>query len=804
MVRNFFKIAFRNIWKNKLHSIINITGLASALTCAVLVSLFVKYEFSYDAFHKNATNIYRITTSFTSEDGNSEQVGTTGQIQGPAFKASIPEIKNYLRMFRTSFILKTDEKAIGMDGLFADSSFFELFSFRLHEGNPATVFDDPVSVVITEAAAVKLFGHNEVIGEQVSITHGSFSKTFQISAVTKKIPSNSSIRFDILVPFGFLEESWKDTDWLNQYLSTFVLLQPGVDPKDVERKFQSVFSEQAKEQVLEVQKTKGYTPKREYGLQKITDIHLNRTGLQNEDTGRNVSGIDAGGLTYSYILIGIVAFILLMACINFVNLSIGLSFSRSKEIGIRKITGSSKTAILSQFLLETTILCIVAFLLSILLSNIFLPGFNSFLSKELSIWQLMDLDLIFIWMGVFVVSILLAGLYPAIILSNFNAVEVLYNKLKISSGSWFGKSLVVLQFSLAIGLIIATIVYLSQMHYISEKNLGYKGKDIIRVFIPLDKPDNTIEVIKEDFLRHASIADVATASDNTVAVLGGFPTDINLRKIKYVETHADEDFLPMLGIQLLSGRNFNAAYPSDVSQSAIVNEAFVKAAGLTDPIGESFINTWGAGEKRTIIGVVKDYHYSSLKDPVYPQVILLTTRLPYFWIKIHPGRNAESIAAIRSVFAKYAPSYPFEFRFLEDETHAQYKPDAQWKIIIQNAAMLSIVICCIGLFGLAHLASVQRTKEIGVRKILGASVFNIISMLASQIVWLVIIASFIAFPIAWFVMQKWLQGFAYRIDIEWWMLVTGGLAAIVIAMLTVSSHALRVAIANPVDSLRTE
>lgn len=688
--------------------------------------------------------------------------------------------------------------------MFADSSFFDLFSFPLSQGNEKSAFSDPTSVVLSEDAAVKLFGKKNVNGETIEVSHGSFSKTFQISGIVTKIKSNSSIRFDILVPFSFLEESWKDNDWLNQYLSTFVLLKPDADPQKVELKLQQVFITQAKEQVAAVQKAKGFSRQREYGLQPITDIHLNRTGLKDEEPGRNSSGIDAAGLTYSYILIGLVAFILLMACINFVNLSIGASFSRAKEIGIRKITGSSKTAIILQFLLEATILCVLAFFVAIILSQIMLPGFNSFLAMELSLLQLLDFKLICIWLVLIAGSILLAGLYPAMVLSKFNAVTVLYNKLKISSGHWFGKCLVVFQFSLAMGLIIATIVYLRQMQFISKKNLGYNGENVIRVFIPLDKPGNYIDVIKSDFLLHPSIEKVATASDNSVAVLGGFPTEINGRKVKYVETHADENFLPMLGIQLSAGRNFDPSYRNEVSESALVNEAFVKAAGLTDPVGQSFANTWGAGEKRTIIGVVKNYHYSSLKDEIYPQVILMTDRLPYFWIKTGPGRNAESITAVRSVFLKYAPAYPFEFRFLQDETKAQYETELQWKTIIQYAALLSILICCIGLFGLAHLASIQRTKEIGVRKVLGASVLNIVTLLAAQVIWLVIIASFIAFPVAWLVMQKWLQDFAYRINMQWWMFLAGAVVAIVIAIVTVSFHVFRVAIANPVKNLRTE
>ena len=805
MFRNFLKISFRNLWKNRLYSLINIVGLAVGLTCVLLVTLFVKDEFSFDKFHAKSPQIFRVTTTLINKEGTQQTVGSSGQVQGPSFKTAVPEVLEFVRLMGVGFNVVGEEKTLNLKGLYTDESFFKVFSFPLLHGNAQNAISGTNTIVLTEKSALKFFGRTDVVGKVLEVKDGSFSQPFVITAVAKDIPSNSSIQFEILVPFKYLEKSFTDDNWLTEYLTTFVLLHPSADPKNVLAKFPAIFAAKAKDQIQETKKAEGYSPHRHFGLQPITDVHLNRMGLEKKTSGGDSGGItNASTLTYSYILIGIVGFILLMACINFVNLSIANSLKRAKEVGVRKITGSTRWQIICQFLCEAAILCLAAFFLALLLSEIILPVFNSFVNKQLLIDNLFDAQMLITWFLLLSISILLAGLYPAFVLSRFKPKEVLYNKFKLSGGHWFGKSLVVFQFSLAICLIVATVVYYSQMDFISKKDLGYDSKNIVRIWIPLENPKQLVGRLKQEFTQHPALAKVATGADNSDPVLGGFPTKINGKEVRYVITEIDSSFLPALNIPIIEGRNFSPAFGGDKKKSAIVNEAFVKAAGLSNPLGQRFENTWGGTDPLTIVGVVKDYHYGSLKDKIHPQVMILQDNLPFFWLKVHEGKRAQAVALLEKTFKTYAPTHPAQYSFLEDDIDSLYRNEKQWQQIINYSAVLSLLICCIGLFGLAHLAAAQRIKEIGVRKVLGASVYSIVSMLSKDVVKLVVIAAVIAFPVAWMAMNNWLQDFAYRIEISWWFFAIAGIAAILIALLTVSFQAIKAAVANPVKSLRTE
>jgi ABC-type antimicrobial peptide transport system permease subunit len=581
------------------------------------------------------------------------------------------------------------------------------------------------------------------------------------------------------------------------------LLSHNVDPQALPGKFNAVFLSEAKSQLS---KKNGNPPQasRSYGLQPITDLHLNRTGLKPEDEGRNSTGVSGGTLRYSVILTGIAVFVLVMAAVNFVNLAVAGSFRRTKEIAVRKITGSDRSAIIRQFIFEAALICVAAFMLAIILSYSVLPLFNSFVEKHLSFTQLIDVPLLLCWTAVILITTLLAGTYPALMLSKFKPVAVLSGKFKLTKGHWLGKTLVIFQFVIATCLLVATITYYRQMHFIAAKDLGYDAHNVVRFFIPMEKAGEDVPRLKHEIAMQRFVSGVTTASDNNVAVLGGFPTIVNDREVSYVNTAIDTSFLSVMNIPLVMGRNFSEAYSTDESAAAIVNESFIKAAGLQDPLGAQFRNTWGAGELRTIVGVVKDYHFSSLKDKIYPQVMLMTNDLPYFWVRIQNGREQEAVESLSALSKKYAPEYPFEFSFLEDEINLLYQPDKRWQQIISYATLLSFFICSIGLFGLAHLAASERTREIGVRKVLGASVSSIVSMLCKDVVKLLLIAQLIAFPIAWFVMIEWLQNYAYRIQPGWVIFFAAACVGMLISLITISYHSIKAASANPVKSLRTE
>jgi len=442
------------------------------MTCALLAILYVRNEMGYDRFHKKAQQLYRLTTTITDQDGSQQIVGTTGQVQGPAFKATIPEILDYVRMLGMDGInMSANNKSLAVKNLFVDESFFNMFSFPLLYGNPKTVLSDPFSLVLSEATALKFFGRTDVIGKTLKIEEGRGIENLTITGVAKNAPANSSVQFDVLVPFKYLQLMFTDKNWLNQYLTTFILLRPAVNPKAVDKKFVKVFEINAKEQLPE---EKNLPNRYQFGLLPITDIHLHSLGLNPYGTADEERGLSGGStITYSYILMGIVAFILLMACVNFINLSISGSLKRAKEIGVRKIAGSTRWQIVSQFLVEAAILCFISYIFAISLAKLLLPVFNQLADKQISLSDLNAFSLFFYGAILMLICIVVAGVYPAIALSLFNPAEVLYNKQKLNGKNLFGKSLIVLQFTLAVSLIISTIIYYRQMNFISNEDLGY-------------------------------------------------------------------------------------------------------------------------------------------------------------------------------------------------------------------------------------------------------------------------------------------------------------------------------------------
>ena len=805
MLQNYFKVAWRNLLRNKVYSAINVGGLAVGMACALLVLLFVRDERSYDQFHEKASQLYRLTTVINKE-GVQQRRGSSGQVQGPTFEAALPEVLDYVRILGVNFNVIGEQKAVALQGLYADSQFFRLFTYPLLHGDWRTALSSPNSIVLTERTAHKFFGKTDVVGKLLKVEDGEHLETFVITAVTKKLPLNSSIQFEMLLPFQKLQASFNDTNWLNQYLTTFLLLHPSANPQKVEAKFPAVFQANARDQLLEAQKQEGQQPQLRFGLQPVTDLHLNRTGLDSEE-GRGIEhGLSGGStLTYSYLLLSVMGFILLIACVNFINLSLAGALKRAKEINVRKVVGSSRAQVISQFVTESALLCALAFGLALLLSVVTLPIFNQLAAKQLTFSFLTDVVLILSGIGLLLGCILLTGLYPAIVVSITNPTQVLYGRQPVTQRDWLGRSLTVVQFALAVGLIVATLVYHRQMNFMADKDLGYDPTSIVRVKIP-DKLNAPILIqrFRQELLRHSAIRRVAAASDNSIPVVSRLPTTVNGRQVRYVYTRTDDELLPMLDLKLQQGRNFSAAFGSDPASSVIVNEAFVKAAGWRKPIGQRFIENWvGNNQQLTVVGVVKNYHYGSLRYPIQPQILTLKPD-NLIWIKYETGKQLQTLAALQQVFRKQFPNYNLRYSFLSSDTESLYQNDRRWQQIIQYTAGLSILLCCIGLFGLARMSAEQRTKEIGVRKVLGASVASIVALLSKDFLKLVMIAIVIASPLAWYAMNRWLQDFAYKIDIEWWVFALAGLLAVGIALLTVSVQSVKTALMNPVKSLRSE
>jgi putative ABC transport system permease protein len=797
MFGNHFKTAWRHLWRNKAHTSINIAGLSMGMACALLAILFVQDEVSYDRFHENAQRLYRLTTTVVDADNNKRVLGTSGQVQGPAFKAAIPEIEDDVRVFRVRDMNVTGNgKALAFKTLFADPGFFQVLSFPLWHGNAVHALSDPNSIVLSRHSAMMLFGRDDVVGEVIKMEDGGDIKNLLVSGVAKDAPGNSSIQFDAVIPFVNLRAMFTDDNWLNQYLTTLILLKPFANRKEVEQKISSVFASEAKSQLV----ASGYAARQfQFGLAPITDIHLSPLGISAYGSSEDERGLtDTSSVGYSYVLSGIIAFILLMACVNMINLNMANASRRSTEIGIRKVVGSSRGQIILQFLVEAFLVCIISLVIAVLLGMLLLPVFNRLSGKRI-LFSDFTQPLFFVYgLLVAVVCVLLSGVYPALRVSLFNPVEALLKRQKLGGKNHIGKALIVGQFALAVGLIMGAFVYFRQMSFVAAKDLGYSPERMIIFRLPPQRiNENVVRVLKNELLQYPPVEQVSNE-------MGIFPDAVmvNGKRIRVKGNMVDAAYLSAMGIGLKEGRNFHESRYFDSVHSVLVNETFIKVAGLKDPLGHQ-VKGVDDSAARTIIGVVKDYHYASLREAIQPEIITLNTG-DMMLVKLRKGKELEGLAAVNKVFRSSFPDHFFEYRFLDDLNASAYETDRRWQEMISYASVMAILICCMGLFGLSVFVAQQRIKEIGIRKALGASVAGITIMLTRDFLKLILLAIVIASTPAYLLTSKWLQGYAYRIDLSWWIFALAGLLTIVIAVITIGFHALRAATANPVQSLRME
>lgn len=800
------KTSVRHIWQNRLYTIINVAALATALACMVFAILFWHDESSFDTFHRNNPYLYRLYTNVRDKDGKTTTTGGTGQVQGPAFKAAIPEIKSYVRVLGGDINsdVSANNKTLRIRPLFVDNNFFDVFTFPLLRGNPSTALNDIGSVVLTESTARRYFNTTDILGKTLTMaadpSFEKLEKPLIVSAIVKDPPPNSSLQFDALLTFDFMRLSFEDDNWLNAYLGTFVVLHPASNIRSVVQKCNAIYSFHAKEQLGDKRyDIYGYNPEITYGLQRITDIHLNALTEKGFVEG---GIINASSSLPSYLFLGIAFFVLLMASINFVNTTIAGSLKRAKEVCIKKIAGSSRYQIIEQFMIESALLCCVALVVSLYLVSLFLPLFNDLTDKHLLLANAFDARLL-AWLIVLLATIiLLTGLYPALILSDFKPAEILYNRQKFLGKNFLGKMLIVVQFSLAVFLLIASIVYNSQMQYVRTKDLGYDPSEIIKIDISGDRDYRTLpHYLKNELAKEPAIRSVSFDND-------GYTNDIEVEGKVFKASHRtiDENFLATLDIPLIQGRNFASANVADKNNGVLVNEAFLRAVGTEDAIGKRVnLNPGLDSSVKVIIGVVKDFHFGSLREPIIPMVMYTSNDHDgSLFVKLDRRAEQQGISAVERVFKSAMPNTAFQYHFLDQLNARQYLQDRRWQKIMNIATLLSFVVCCLGLFGLAHLSAGRRVKEIGVRKVLGASVSQIVSALSLDFLKLITIAFVVAAPAAWMVMNSWLRGFAYRINISWWMFALAGALVVIIALITVSLQAVKAAVANPVRSLRTE
>ena len=808
MVKHYLKIAFRNLARQKWLTAINIAGLSIGLACFTLFMLYAVNEFNFDRFHANKENIYRVYR--LSESTQEAKVNQSVPL-GPAMKQDIPDVENYVRIqeAQNETYVKVNNTVTHVRLSFADQQIFSVFSFKLVAGDRKTALKGLHDIVLTRKTAKKIFGHVDVIGEIIQAKVEDEFIPFTVSSIVEDIPSNSTIQIEALGSYDFLATTKNGKrlvdNWRRQSVClTYVQLKPGSTLASDFKTLTALRKKYYPDEEAELRKLGYWTGKGapvRYGLQPLTSLHTDTKivgGIVPVSDPKNI-----------WIMLGIAFGVLLIACINFTTLAIGRSARRAKEIGIRKVVGSLRRQLVGQFMAEAFLLTILSVALGLGLCYLLLPYFNSLSGKELSFSFAQFPEMYWLLAGLTLIVGLLAGSYPALVLSDFRPLEVLKQKIKIGGANFFTRSLVTLQFVLSIGLIASTLIIADQLKYMTGKNPGFSKDNVVVINATEVDGKNIYPLFKQAVISEPSIAGI-TSSDLGIGEGEGFTRgsmDYNGKNMDVFEYFVDHNFIPLMGMQLLRGRNFDPTISSDTVNSVIVNEAMVRDFGWTldNAIGQQ-LKEYSEQMIPVVIGVVKDFNFRPLSIKVEPQMFhQFSNYAPHrYFVRLKAGDPAKALAAMQRTWNALVTDIPFNYVFLDENIENFYKSEVRWSRIIGWAGGISIFLACLGLLGLAALAAVNRTKEIGVRKVLGASVPDIIGLLSKDFLKLVAIAIVIASPLAWYFMSKWLQDFAYRVNIGWLVFFIAGLSAVALALMTISLQAIRAAMANPVKSLRNE
>jgi putative ABC transport system permease protein len=811
MLKHYVQIAIRSLMRQKRLAFINVFGLSVGLACFTLILLFVINELSFDRFHKNSAQLYRVYMERDAfRDQNSMRATFHPMPLGPAMKQDLPDIQAFTRI-KGGYddFVRVNNKAQRTKLSFADPAFLQMFSFKLLSGDPKKALANPNNIILTKKNAERLFGSIDVVGKTVDIKIEDRFEPFIISAVAEDIPANSSIGFELLGSFDYYASTKRGkngaTNWYRSGYETYVQLVPGSTLAQQQQKLTSFRQKYYADEVAELKKQGIWNGRTKYpvryGLQPVTEIHTNEKMAG--------STIDSVNTKTIWILLAIAAGILLIACINFTTLAIGRSAARAKEIGVRKVIGSGKKQLILQFLTEALLLSLISAIIGWMLSSILLPYFNNLSGRELAFSFQQYPEMAWLLGALVILTGLLAGSYPALVLSGFKPLEVLKSKLKVGGSNFFTRSLVTMQFVVSIGLIIGTVVILQQLSYMRNADPGFNKENVIAINAEGTESKRIYPLFKHALASTPSITAVAAAElgiggDEGWSVAG---FEYKNKQHDVFEYFVDKDYLNLMGIQLLAGRNFDARIAADTISSVIINEAMMHDFGWTlkNAIGQQLT---GFSEKLTpvVIGVSKNIHYQSFSQKIDPQMFhQFHDYAPYkFLVRIKPGSPAPALAAIQKAWDQAEPVIPLKYSFLDESLNRFYQSEQRWSSIVGWAGGISIFLACMGLFGLAALASINRTKEVGIRKVLGASVSSIVTLLSKDFLKLVLIALVIAIPASWWLMQHWLEDFAYRIQLSWLVFIGTGIGAILIALATVSFQTLKAATANPVKSLRTE
>jgi putative ABC transport system permease protein len=811
MLKNYFKVALRNLIKNKAFSIINITGLACGLACFLLISIYVLDEINYDRFNQNADRIYRINSDIRF-GGTDLHLPVTSDMMGATLKKDYPEVEQYTRIYNSNgpkLIRKGNSFISESQVIHADSTFFNVFTFKAIDGNTKTALNDPNTVVITEYAAKKYFGITNALGKTIE-TNDNNRTLYKVTAVIKDIPDNSHFNADLVFSMDNVNYDWGT--YLSHNFHTYLLLRNGIDAKSFEKKFPQYINNYVLTQAKAIMNIHSMDDfykagnKLEYSLIPLTDIHLK--------SDRSFELSPSGNIQYVVIFSAVALFILVIACINFMNLTTARSAGRAKEVGIRKVLGTDRRYLVGQFLCESTLMALFAFIVALGIVYLTFPLFNTISGKQLGFSYLLSLPVLpFILSIPFIVG-LLAGCYPAFYLSAFQPIQVLKGRLrKGASGGGLRSVLVVFQFATSIILIIGTIVIYRQLNYIQNKKLGYNKDQVLVIDNTYALANNTAafknELVKNSGVVNASYSDYLPVSNSS-------RNDQTFSKEAVIDSKSglnmqywtvDDQYIPTMGIAIVKGRNFSSQLPTD-SNALIINETTAKFLGYENPVGKTIytvsdMNT-GTMISFSIIGVVQNFNFESLKETIGPLCMRLGKSTGLASFKIKADKASGIIKQAESLWKSMAPEIPFQYRFLDESFGEMYRAEQRIGKIALIFSSIAIFIACLGLFGLAAYIAEQRTKEIGIRKVLGASVSSIVSLLSKDFIKLVSIAFLIAAPLAGWFMYTWLQDFAYRTQLSWWIFLAAAIIALLIAVITISMQSIKAALVNPVKNLRTE
>lgn len=804
MFINYFKTAFRNLSRQKTLAFINVFGLSAGIAFFILLLLYSVNELSFDRFHKNEKNIYCVYDYAKGLDGSSHYSASVAMPLGPTIKNDMPDVIDYVRLKQMpdEAYMRIDNEFHSVKLSFADAQFFSVFTFPLKYGNGSTALQGLSSLVVTVSKAKELFGTDNVVGKTVQLKAPNEFQPFIISAVAEDMPANSSITFEVMGSFAFLQSTRFGkmfNNWYTTAVRTFVQLRAGSSlPGNLNRlaAFHHTYNE---DDGAITKKTKSLVT---YGLLPLRSIHT-------ETRISDITIVETVAPKTIWILLCIAAAILLIACINFTTLAIGRSAGRGKEVGVRKVIGAKRNQLIFQFLSEAFLLSIFSTMIGLLLAWILLPYFSQLAVRNLQFSFSLYPEMSWLIIGIITLVAILSGSYPALLLSKFKPTEVLKNKIRVGGSNVFTKSLVTLQFTLSIGLIASTIVIIQQTKYMTSKNPGFDKVNVIIVDAEQTNAKKNYPVFKQALSTNTNILGTASSETNL-----GKGAEFQDHGFMYNGTHKtiyeyliDPDYINVLGMQLVAGRNFKTSIADDTATSVIINETMMNEFGwtLNNVIGQQ-IKGYTNTKTPVVIGVVKNFNFKPLTEKIQPQLFhqFAGHRPKKYFVRIKPADPSPVITAMQKTWNSIVPDVPFKYSFLDDDLDNFYKSEKRRSSIVGWAGAISIFLACLGLFGLAALAAVNRIKEIGIRKVMGASAGSIVALLSKDFLKLIVIALLMASPIAWYFMNNWLQDFAYRINISWWMFVLAGLIAIVIALITVSFQAIKTAIANPVKSLRTE